>query len=184
MRRAIRWIVVAAALALVAVRPDAQETRRTAGAPRPAAPISSQAEPITINNAEWLTGRWTGEGLGGVMEEVWSPPRGGQMVGHFALYRNGAPVFYELMLIDVVAEGLRMRVKHVNPDGTGWEDKDEWTTFDPVSAAPMTSEWGAIQWDALSLTQTGPDTMVGAIRIRERDGSVQEHALTFRRDPR
>lgn len=182
--RFVRALVVAAVLALVAVRPDAQETRRTAGPVRPAAPISSQAEPTTINNAEWLTGRWTGEGLGGVMEEVWSPPRGGQMVGHFALYRDSAPVFYELMLIDVVAEGLRMRVKHVNPDGTAWEDKDVWTTFDPVSAAPMTSEWGAIQWDALSLTQTGPDTMTGAIRIRERDGSVQEHALTFRRDPR
>jgi len=179
----VRAIFVLAVLLTVAVRPDAQETRRTAGPPRPTAPISSQAEPTTIDNANFLAGRWVGEGLGGVMEEVWSPPRGGQMVGHFALYRDGAPVFYELMLIDVVATGLRLRVKHVNPDGTGWEDKDEWTTFDPVSAAPMTSEWGAIQWDALSLTQTGPDTMIGAIRIRERDGSVQEHALTFQRAP-
>jgi hypothetical protein len=173
-----RLFVVAAALALLAVRSDAQETRRTTDPAGPSAPISSQAHPTSLDNAAWLAGRWTGEGLGGVMEEAWSPPRGGQMVGHFALYRDGAPVFYELMLIDVTPQGVRLRVKHVNPDGTAWEDKDAWTTFDPVSAGA-----GSLRWDALSLTQTGPDTMIGAIRIRERDGSVQEHALTFRRAP-
>ena len=31
----------------------------------------------TIADMEWYAGRWTGSGLGGLNEEVWSPPRDG-----------------------------------------------------------------------------------------------------------
>ncbi|MGD9814403.1 MAG: DUF6265 family protein [Hyphomonadaceae bacterium] len=129
----------------------------------------------TITDAEWLAGRWLGEGLGGEMEEVWSPPVGGQMVGHFRLVRDGAPVFYEIMLLDIAEGGLRMRVKHFNPDFTGWEEKDEWVTFAPVAVSAE-----ALEFSGLRIVRRGEDAMVMYLRLRHSDG-VREEELTFRR---
>lgn len=131
----------------------------------------------TIDDAAWLSGRWVGEGLGGELEEVWSPPVGGQMVGHFRLVREGAPVFYEIMLIDVVEGGVRMRVKHFNPDFVGWEEKDRWVTFEPVSVSE-----NELVFSSLSIQRDGPDDMVMRLRIRYADGP-REEVLRFRRAP-
>ena len=38
-----------------------------------------------INNYTWLAGHWTGDGFGGVSDEVWSLPADGVMMG---MYRN------------------------------------------------------------------------------------------------
>ena len=74
-----------------------------------AAPAQAQA-PATIDSASWLAGRWVGEGLGGQVEESWAPAAGGQMVGYFQLVKGGRPSFYELLLLDSVPGGLRLRV--------------------------------------------------------------------------
>lgn len=133
------------------------------------------ARPATIDDAAWLAGRWVGEGLGGEMEEMWSPPAGGQMVGHFRLTRDGAPVFYELMFIDVVDGGLRMRLKHFNPDYTAWEEREEWTTFEPVSFSA-----DEIVFSALTIRRVGEDQITMILRMRRDDG-VREEVMHFRR---
>lgn len=139
-----------------------------------AAPVAAAH---TIDDAAWLAGRWVGEGLGGELEEVWSPPVGGQMVGHFRLVRDGAPVFYEIMLIDVIEGGVRMRVKHFNPDFVGWEEKDRWVTFEPVSASET-----ELVFSSLSIRRERPDEMTMRLRIRYADGP-REEVLRFRRAP-
>jgi len=131
----------------------------------------------TIEDAEWLSGRWVGEGLGGEMEEIWSPPVGGQMVGHFRLVRDGAPVFYELMLLDIADGGLRMRIKHFNPDFTGWEEKDAWVTFAPVSVSAE-----ELVFSSLRIVRQGEDSLLMYLRIRYADG-VREEVLRFNRTP-
>lgn len=135
------------------------------------------ASPASIEDAAWLAGRWVGEGFGGEMEEVWSPPVGGQMIGHFRHWRDGQPEFYEIMLMDVVDGGVRMRVKHFNPDFTGWEERGEWHTFEPVLA-----EEGRLLFDGLDIQRRGRDRMVMSIRIRRGD-LVTEEILRFRRAP-
>lgn len=80
------------------------------GAPRPGAHVTE---------FKWLTGSWVGEGLGGQVEEVWSEPVGGSMVGHFRLVRDGKPVFYELLMLIEVEGSVEMRIKHMNPDMSG-----------------------------------------------------------------
>lgn len=161
MLRALKVAVLAAASLAGACAAQAQVTR-----------------PATIEDAAWLTGRWVGEGLGGEMEESWSSPAGGQMVGHFRLTREGQPVFYELIFIDVVDGGLRMRLKHFNPDYSSWEDHEEWTTFTPVSFSA-----DEIVFSALTIRREGDDRLVMTLRMRRADG-VHEEVLRFRRDPR
>jgi hypothetical protein len=132
----------------------------------------------SIEAASWLAGRWVGEGLGGTVEEVWSPAQGGQMIGHFALLRDGRPVFYELMLLEEQDRGLRMRVKHFNPDFTGWEEKDGWHAFEPVSAGP-----DSLRFEGLWLRREGEE-LVATVTIRNRaDDSVRDETLRHRRAP-
>jgi Domain of unknown function (DUF6265) len=145
-----------------------------------AAACAAQAQttrPVTIDDAAWLAGRWVGEGFDGQMEEAWAPPVGGQMIGHFRYWRDGQPQFYEFMVMDVVDSGVRMRLKHFNPDYTAWEDRETWTTFEPVSVSPE-----AIVFDGLSIRREGADRIVMTIRIR-RGETVSEDTLRFQRAP-
>ncbi len=130
-----------------------------------------------IEEAAWLAGRWVGTGFGGEMEETWAPPIGGQMVGHFRYWRDGEPQFYEFMMLDVVEGGVRMRVKHFNPDMVGWEEKDGWHTFEPVSVGPE-----ALLFNGLEIRREGADRVVMTIRLRRGD-VVEEGMLRFQRVP-
>ncbi|MBX9745480.1 MAG: hypothetical protein K2X34_01165 [Hyphomonadaceae bacterium] len=135
------------------------------------------AETVTIEDAAWLAGRWVGEGFGGQMEEAWAPPVGGQMIGHFRYWRDGQPQFYEFMIMDVVEGGIRMRLKHFNPDYTTWEDRETWTTFEPVSV-----DSDRIVFNGLTIVREAPDQIVMTIRIR-RGETVSEDVLRFQRAP-
>jgi hypothetical protein len=131
----------------------------------------------TIDDAAWLAGRWVGEGFGGQMEEAWAPPVGGQMVGHFRYWREGQPQFYEFLMMDVIDGGVRMRVKHFNPDMVGWEDKGEWVTFEPVTAGP-----DALIFNGLEIRRESEDRIVMTIRLRHGE-TVSEEVLRFQRAP-
>ena len=133
--------------------------------------------PPTIADASWLAGRWVGEGLGGTTEETWAPAAGGQMVGHFQLVKDGKPTFYELMLLDAKAPGLRLRVKHFNADFTAWEGKGEWHSFEPVSVAP-----GLLKFDGLTIARNGDELLI-TVTLKQKDGSVADHPLKFKRAP-
>lgn len=143
---------------------------------QPAAAPTAEAEAeATIAQASWLAGRWVGQGLGGEMEETWSPPVGGQMVGHFRLVEAGAPTFYEFMMLDAVEGGVRMRVKHFNPDFVGWEERDAWHTFGPVSASA-----DELNFDGLAIRRAGPDAIEMRLTLSS-NGVERVHVLTFQR---
>jgi hypothetical protein len=159
-RRLLTLILIAACSLVVPARSQAPERR------------------ASIDDAAWLAGRWVGEGLGGIVEENWSPPLGGQMVGHFALVKDGKPVFYELMLLDQHEGGLRMRVKHFNPDFTGWEEKDGWHSFEPRSVGPR-----RLEFEGLILRLEGEE-LVAIVTLRDRaTGAVRDEILRHRRAP-
>lgn len=131
----------------------------------------------TIADASWLAGRWVGEGLGGIAEESWAPAAGGQMVGHFQLVKDGKPQFYEILLLDEKAPGLRLRVKHFNPDFTAWEDKGEWHSFEPVSVEP-----NVLRFNGLTFERNGDDLLI-TVALRQKDGTVANHSIRLKRAP-
>jgi hypothetical protein len=159
--------------AVVAQSPSTQShtpntLKLAAGAPRPAARVS---------DFSWLAGAWRGEGLGGSIDEVWSEPAGGAMVGYFRHLREGRPVFYEIMTL-VESEGsVEMRLKHVNPDMTGWEEKNDFVTFRLVRQ-DQTGAW----FEGLTFRRAGADRIDGFIALRDRKtGTVREETLVYRR---
>ncbi|MGM0944301.1 MAG: DUF6265 family protein [Bacteroidota bacterium] len=82
-----------------------------------------------ISELQWLVGYWTGTGLGGECEEVWMPAVDGQMIGTFRFWKEGKLIFSEFMHLIQEEESITLKLKHFNPDLSGWEEKEEWTTF-------------------------------------------------------
>lgn len=164
-RKNLLVLVLSALLASCATSAHSQVT----------APITQERR-STIEDAHWLVGRWVGEGFGGDLEETWAAPVGGQMIGHFRMVREGRPVFYELLLIEQTDGGLRYRVKHFNPDFVGWEEKDAWHEFAPVSTSPE-----ALVFDGLILRRVGEDGSDHILRQRNADGAERDVVLHYRR---
>lgn len=142
---------------------------------QPAAAEDAPFGRATIADAAWLTGVWDGEGMGGRVQEAWSAPAGGQMMGHFALSHGGKPSFYLAMLIDEHEGVLRFRVKHIDPAFVTREVGGEATTFRFVKAGP-----GLLAFDGMTLRKQGADGLVIDLRMVE-NGVARNLVQTYRR---
>ena len=91
-------------------------------------------EPIdaTVDEVSWMAGRWVGEHDADRIEEWWSEPHAGMMLGMFRWHRDGEPRFYELMSMEPDGRHLVFRIKHFAPGLVGWEEKDAAVTLDLV----------------------------------------------------
>jgi hypothetical protein len=175
----MRWLSILAVTTAMMVNLSAQGSARPAGqtpntlslaqgAPRPAARVADLA---------WLSGTWTGEGLGGQIDEVWSAPGGGAMVGHFRLIKDGKPVFYEILTLLESEGSVELRLKHVNPDMTGWEEKAGFVTFKLVK-----HDASGAYFSGLTFRRVNDDVMEGYLALRDRStGTVREEKFLYRR---
>ncbi|MBY6204838.1 DUF6265 family protein [Halomonas denitrificans] len=140
--------------------------------------IDGQAPPAaSIDELSWLAGSWVGEGLGGRAREVYSPPMGGVITGHFVFQRGDAMGFSEILSIAPLGDSLVYRLKHFHPDLTGWEEKDEVIEFPLVA-----KEGDAFYFDGLTIRKDGEDGMVAAVRIDRGDAGVSEAVFRYRRE--
>lgn len=129
-----------------------------------------------ITDLNWLTGRWVGEGFGGQLEENWNPPIGNAMLGTFRVTEEGQAKFYELCLIVEEGNTLVYKVKHFNPDFSGWEEKDEFASFRLLKVEP-----NAAYFDGLTIRRIG-NTVTQYLAMKTKDGSHREEALSFKLD--
>jgi len=115
---------------------------------------------MTADEVSWMSGRWASAADGEQIEEVWSPPEGGIMMGVFRWLKGGEPAFYEFMLLKPGSSGLELHIKHFNPDLTGWEEKDQSTAFDLVhlgerEAAFFPQKEGSSGWAVYRIDSEG-----------------------------
>lgn len=130
----------------------------------------------TVEDLAWLQGAWLGEGLGGTVEEIWSAPRNGVMVGSFRLIKQ-EHVFFELLTIAEHDGEIQMRVKHFHPDMTAWEDKEDFVTFRLESVVDGVADFGG-----LVIRHPDPDRLEMELAMRRKDGVTTER-FSFRRIP-
>jgi len=101
----------------------------------PQPPGSYPAAPITADVADlaWMSGAWSGSGLGGSVEEHWTAPAGGSMLGMFRLVssENKATVF-ALLLIEQHGEHVVYHFRHFGPGHKPWEPLDRPLVLDLV----------------------------------------------------
>jgi hypothetical protein len=150
-----------------AVEPYTEHTFRLAA--------GEAAPEATLEDVDWLVGDWLGTAFGQTFEEVWNPPSAGSMVGLFKLIGNEGVEFYELMLLTVDAGTLSLKVKHFNPDFTGWEEKAGFVDFRLVKLEP-----DAIHFSGLSFYKRDESGFDGYIVLRS-DSGIREEKLVYTR---
>jgi hypothetical protein len=119
--------------------------------------------PATIDDIAWLAGHWKGTGLGGMAEDVISPPADGQMMGMFRhLKADGSINFYEFYLFSEKGGSLTQRLKHFSLPLSSWEEKDEYVEFPLVEITEK-----AAYFDGLTYEMTVSGGLRVGVRIAE-----------------
>lgn len=131
---------------------------------------------IAISEMKWLAGQWLGEDMGGLTEEVWSFPKGDAMMGVFRFIKNEKTVFYELMTIRQEKNSLILRLKHFNPNLTGWEEKDKTFNFRFVA-----KKNGVFHFEGMTFKPEGKNKLTILLAIKGKDGNYTEEIFTFKR---
>lgn len=98
----------------------------------------------SIQDLGWISGYWTGSGLGGDCEELWLPAKDNGMVGTFRFIMNGELIFSEYMNMVEEDGKLSLKIKHFNRDLTAWEEKEDWTVFKFIKTEGQTAYFSGI----------------------------------------
>lgn len=130
-------------------------------------PAHGQNAPPTMADFDFLKGYWQGTGFGGRSEEIWMPAADGSMFGIFKQASDAGITFTEFMEITQVGENFVLRLKHFNPDFTGWEAQDEYVTFTLRSVAPNKAVFGGLTYTRIDSTNLRIE-----LRLQESDGNV------------
>jgi len=139
-------------------------------------PCAEAADAPAIEQLAFMAGHWRGEGFGATVEEIWSEPLAGTMVGSFRLVKDGKVEFYELMVLGPDAEGFALKVKHFSEGFEAWEEK-----ADAVRFALEKVEGTRAEFKGLRIVRDG-DTLTVELRLRRGD-DVRWETLSFRRQP-
>ncbi len=126
-----------------------------------------------VEELDWLAGFWSGSGLGGECEEVWLPAKDGHMIGTFRFWNNGKLAFSEFMNFVQEGESISLKLKHFNPDLTGWEEKEKWTTFKLVELGPNTA-W----FNGLTYERKGDELIVHLALTEKGERTIEEFRFT------
>lgn len=163
-----KLLILLSWLAVLPTAAWAQETR--VGEPGFVSPSAA------IADVEWLVGQWSGRGIGGAdAYESWLPPVGGTMVGTFVQETaEGAIMFTEHIYLMEQGGSLVLKLKHFNPDLTGWEDKDGMVTFRLLAAEPC-----ALYFNALTYRCEGDGGMVVSVRMKSDKPEPEELMFRF-----
>ena len=93
-----------------------------------------QSQP-DIYSLAWMAGSWIGQADGDPVDEHWSTPAGGTMMGMFRWLKNGRVYYYELLVIEPTANGLVLRLKHFDSELNCWEDRRGMAVAYPLVSA-------------------------------------------------
>jgi len=139
-----------------------------------AAACSLQA--ADMPDAAWLEGCWEGEGLGAAVTECWMRAPDGRMTGMFQLLNeDGSQRFSEIFTLAPFEDGVQLRLKHFNPDMTGWEARDDFIAWTLVEAGER-----RLVFDGLEMFIDEGGRLIVDLDIR-RGGEVARERFTYER---
>ena len=127
--------------------------------------------PFDINNYTWLAGHWTGDGFGGISDEVWSLPADGVMMGVYRNIQDGKVAFYEFITLDETG----MKLKHFNPDMKAWEEKEDFVHFELIEATADKLSFKGLTFERKSDTE-----MEIALRMNNK-GKIETEIFKMKR---
>ncbi|MBX7174504.1 MAG: hypothetical protein K1X72_26255 [Pyrinomonadaceae bacterium] len=132
-------------------------------------------EKAKIQDMKPLIGTWRGVGLGGTVEEVYSEPLDGTMMGMFRFLDKGKTDFYELIAVLEENGTLIVRLKHFDSGLKGWEEKDKTTDFRFVK-----KEKNRMYFEGQTFEFIGKNKLNIYVAIGQKDGSVKEEVFSYK----
>jgi len=94
---------------------------------------------VNVEDLAWFAGHWIGKVADDDVEEVWTQPSNGSLLGMFRWFRDGEIRVIEIITIANFEGNTCMKFKHLDANLTSWEAKDETTDFVLVEAIPNRS---------------------------------------------
>lgn len=125
---------------------------------------------------KWLAGHWRGEAFGGIVEEIWTPPFGGSMMGAFKLVVDNKVQFYEIETIQEIDSTLILQLKHFHSDLRGWEEKDETVDFKLVKVTP-----NKVYFEGFTIEKISKDEINMYVNIGDKKGEIEEVKFNYKR---
>jgi hypothetical protein len=135
-----------------------------------------ESPPATIDDVKWIAGNWTGPAFGGIGEEMWGQPRDGSMMGSYRLVQNDKVIFYEIQTFVEQGNSLVFRLKHFNPDLSGWEDKEASAAV--VFPLVKVSDH-AVFFDGITFRKLENGTLQLHLRLDSGDGKEYEESFLY-----
>jgi len=86
-----------------------------------AAFLCAPASAASLKDLAFLTGAWTSDRSGFVIEETWTDAKANVIVGASRGVQNGAVRFLRFAVVEEAADGVLMRFKRYNADYSSWE---------------------------------------------------------------
>ena len=140
------------------------------------------AEPKTVkvDDLGWMAGRWTGAMGEESLEEQWSAPAGGTMMGMFRwMKKDGAISVYEFLTIEPSAQGPVYFMRHFKPGLIAWEEKDAPLRCPLTASGPREATF-ACDGGATKLTfKRTSETTMTVLLERQRDGKPMPMEFTY-----
>jgi predicted enzyme related to lactoylglutathione lyase len=152
----------------------------------PAAPGARPdgAAGATLADLAFMSGAWRGEFQGSVLEEHFSEPADGTILGMFRWGQGGATRLTEHIVIEQDGEGITMRLRHFNPGLVPWaQEADGPLAFRLASVGerravfedPQRSFPARIVYD-----RTQPNTLVARLEGRGEQGEDRSMEFVYR----
>lgn len=149
-------------------------------APPAVSPVVSAKPAATLEEVAWIAGRWRGAEGGKVSEETWNAPQGESMLGSFRMVgADGAVVFYEILVLRQVPEGVEMRIRHFDSALMAKEEKDAPMVFRLEEAGDERAVFSRAFEGTTQRLRYRRDKDTLTIRVEKGSGEPVEFALTL-----
>ena len=136
---------------------------------------NSSQPPANIDELNWIVGEYECSAFGGMAHEVWTKPRGGNMMGAFQLVDGDKISFYEIMSIVEKDGSLLLRLKHFNAELQGWEEKDETVDFPLVKIEEKKAYFDGLTFEYVSRKRINVYVAI------DQGGEVEEALFAYRK---
>jgi hypothetical protein len=88
----------------------------------------------SLQDINFLDGRWKGNYNGGTIEASWTAPEGDNIVGFIRMVKDGKATLYELFAFEQTEKGPVAHVKHFKPGMISLEEKEVSDTYNFIEA--------------------------------------------------
>lgn len=125
-----------------------------------------------MNSLKFMAGTWRTPHAWGDMEEIWSEPTHGNMMGSFRCIKDGKIVFYEFMVIEQRDSATVFKLRHFSPGSIAWEDKESPYLYPMVSLSATTATFERPDGETrITYALVTPNQLKSTLERKEKDGT-------------